>query len=79
MLGRNELGKICIKLPMPPSFMLSLYNNDRVFIQRYLQEVPGYYSTGDGGYFDDDGYLNVMTRLDDIINTGGHRLSTGQI
>lgn len=56
--------------------MLTLYNNDKVFLEKYLEETPGYYTTGDAGYFDSDGYLNVMTRLDDIINTAGHRLST---
>lgn len=61
---------------MPPSFMLTLYNNDKAFLAKYLEETPGYYTTGDAGYFDSDGYLNVMTRLDDIINTAGHRLST---
>jgi acyl-coenzyme A synthetase/AMP-(fatty) acid ligase len=69
-------GKVCIKLPMPPSFMSTLYNNDKAFIEKYMTETPGYYTTGDAGYFDQDGYLNVMTRLDDIINTAGHRLST---
>lgn len=73
---------------MPPSFMLTLYNNDEEFIQKYLMETPGYYTAGvfieslypkDAGYFDDDGYLNVMTRIDDIINTAGHRLSTAAI
>lgn len=73
------LGKVCIKLPMPPSFMLTLYNHDEAFIDKYLAETPGYYTTGDAGYFDDDGYLNVMTRLDDIINTAGHRLSTASM
>ncbi|KAL4471394.1 hypothetical protein ABPG74_008287 [Tetrahymena malaccensis] len=72
----GKLGRICIKLPMPPSFMLTLYNNDEAFIKKYLADAPGYYQSGDCGYFDSDGYLNVMTRLDDIINTAGHRLST---
>ena len=77
-LGNQQmiLGKICIKLPMPPSFMSTLYNNDQAFLEKYMKESPGYYTTGDAGYFDSDGYLNVMTRLDDIINTAGHRLST---
>lgn len=75
----NTLGKICIKLPMPPSFMLSLWGNDEVFVKKYLTEVPGYYLAGDCGYFDEDNYLNVMTRIDDIINTAGHRLSTAQM
>jgi propionyl-CoA synthetase len=72
----GKLGRIVIKLPMPPSFMLTLYNNDEAFIKKYLSDTPGYYTSGDAGYFDGDGYLNVMTRLDDIINTAGHRLST---
>jgi len=72
----EDLGRVCIKLPMPPSFMLTLWNNDEAFVQKYLSEVPGYYVSGDAGYFDSDGYLHVMTRLDDIINTAGHRLST---
>ncbi|KAL4481347.1 hypothetical protein ABPG72_010500 [Tetrahymena utriculariae] len=72
----NKLGRICIKLPMPPSFMLTLYNNDQAFIQKYLSDSPGYYLAGDSGYFDETGYLNVMARIDDIINTAGHRLST---
>jgi propionyl-CoA synthetase len=76
VLPINQLGKVCVKLPMPPSFMLTLYNNDKAFLAKYLEETPGYYTTGDAGYFDSDGYLNVMTRLDDIINTAGHRLST---
>lgn len=56
--------------------MCTLYNNDQAFLEKYMTETPGYYTTGDAGYFDKDGYLNVMTRLDDIINTAGHRLST---
>ena len=71
----NELGKILIKLPLPPSFMLTLWANDQAFLEKYIK-YPGYYMTGDAGYFDQDGYLHVMTRLDDVINTAGHRLST---
>jgi propionyl-CoA synthetase len=59
--------------------MLTLYNNDDAFFNKYLKECPGYYFSGDCGYFDNEGYLNVMTRLDDIINTAGHRLSTAAI
>lgn len=59
--------------------MLTLYNHDKAFLAKYLEEAPGYYTTGDAGYFDSDGYLNVMTRLDDIINTAGHRLSTASM
>jgi propionyl-CoA synthetase len=59
--------------------MLTLYNSDKAFCPKYFEETPGYYTTGDAGYFDHDGYLNVMTRLDDIINTAGHRLSTASM
>lgn len=75
----KQLGKVCIKLPMPPSFMPTLYGNDNAFIEKYLTAVPGYYFTGDAGYYDTDGYLHVTTRVDDIINTAGHRLSTSQM
>lgn len=75
----GTLGKVCIKMPMPPNFMSTLYGNDKAFISKYLAEVPGYYSTGDAGYLDADGYLHVTTRIDDIINTAGHRLSTSQM
>jgi propionyl-CoA synthetase len=73
----NELGKVVIKLPLPPSFMLTLYGNDEAFIQKYLSDTPGYYTTGDAGLLDENGYLQIMTRMDDVINTCGHRLSTG--
>lgn len=71
-----KLGKIVIKLPLPPSFMLTLWGNDKSFQDKYLNQFPGYYNSGDAGYFDDDGFLYVMARIDDIINTCGHRLST---
>ena len=64
---------------MPPSFMLTLWGNDEAFIQKYLSDTPGYYTTGDAGVFDENGYLSIMTRLDDVINTSGHRLSTGRL
>jgi propionyl-CoA synthetase len=73
----NSLGKVVIKLPMPPSFMLTLWGNDKIFIEKYLSDTPGYYTTGDAGLFDENGYLHIMTRVDDVINTCGHRLSTG--
>lgn len=76
MTEPGKLGRICIKLPMPPGFMLTLYNNDAAFHQKYLADSPGFYLAGDSGYFDEIGYLNVMARIDDIINTAGHRLST---
>jgi propionyl-CoA synthetase len=75
----KTLGRVFIKLPMPPSFMSTLYGNDEAFKKKYLDEVPGYYSTGDAGYLDDKGFLHVTTRVDDIINTAGHRLSTSQM
>lgn len=70
------MGKVCVKLPMPPSFMPTLWGNDEAFVEKYLKDVPGYYFTGDAGFFDEDGYLHVGSRVDDIINTAGHRLST---
>lgn len=73
----NVLGTVVIKLPLPPSFMLTLWGNDEAFKQKYLSDYPGYYSTGDAGLMDEHGYLQIMTRVDDVINTAGHRLSTG--
>jgi len=75
----NALGMVVIKLPMPPSFMPTLWGNDEVFVKRYLADAPGYYTTGDAGLIDEKGYLHIMTRVDDVINTCGHRLSTGQM
>ncbi len=57
----GKLGKVVVKLPMPPSFMLTLWKNDKAFIEKYLTETPGYYTTGDAGYIDENGYLHVMT------------------
>lgn len=74
----NTLGKVVIKQPLPPAFMLTLWGNDQAFIDKYLAETPGYYTTGDAGMIDDKGYLHIMTRVDDVINTAGHRLSTGR-
>lgn len=72
------LGKVSIKCPPPPSFMLTLWGNDEAFVQKYFSDSPGYYTTGDAGYFNENGYLHIMTRMDDVINTAGHRLSTGR-
>jgi len=66
-------------MPLPPSFMLTLWGNDDAFITKYLADAPGYYSTGDAGALDARGYLSIMTRLDDVINTCGHRISTGRL
>jgi propionyl-CoA synthetase len=73
----GEIGNIVIRLPLPPGCFPTLWNNDAGFEQSYLSRYPGYYLTGDAGYRDADGYLYVMSRVDDIINVAGHRLSTG--
>ena len=75
----NAAGQIAIKLPLPPGCLPTLWNNDEGFISSYLSRYPGYYLTGDGGYRDEDGYLYVMGRTDDVINVAGHRLSTGEM
>ncbi|HBX96476.1 MAG TPA: propionyl-CoA synthetase, partial [Hyphomonas sp.] len=72
-------GAIVIKLPLPPGCLLSLWDDDESFLKSYFEEYPGYYKTGDAGYIDDKGYIFVMSRVDDIINVAGHRLSTGAI
>jgi len=73
----GDIGAICIKLPLPPSSLPSLWNADERFVDSYLAEYPGFYKTADAGYRDEDGYLYIMSRTDDIINVAGHRLSTG--
>jgi len=73
----GEIGRIMIKLPMPPGCLPTLWENDERYVESYLSDVPGYYLTGDAGYKDEDGYLWIMSRIDDIINVAGHRLSTG--
>ena len=75
----GEEGAICIRLPLPPGTLPTLWGDDARFESSYLCEHPGYYLTGDGGYIDSDGYLFVMGRIDDVINVAGHRLSTGSI
>jgi propionyl-CoA synthetase len=72
---KKKLGKISILLPMPPSFMLTIWNANKRFEEKYLSDSPGYYTSGDAGFIDNDDYVNIMTRLDDVINTAGHRLS----
>ncbi|MEO5338413.1 MAG: propionyl-CoA synthetase [Magnetospirillum sp. WYHS-4] len=73
----GDIGSICCKLPLPPGTLPTLWNADQRFISSYLEEFPGYYKTADAGYFDEDGYVYIMARTDDIINVAGHRLSTG--
>ena len=76
-VGRGTLGNVVIKLPLPPGCLPTLWNADERFRSAYLAEFPGYYKTADAGYIDEDGYLFIMARTDDIINVAGHRLSTG--
>ena len=73
----GRIGAIVVKLPLPPGCLPTLWNNDDGFVQSYLSRYPGYYLTGDAGYRDEDDYLYIMSRVDDIINVAGHRLSTG--
>jgi len=80
--GGNELGpgvegNIVVKLPLPPGTLATLWHNEERFIKSYMSNFPGYYETSDGGYIDEDGYVFVMGRIDDVINIAGHRLSTG--
>lgn len=77
VLGPNENGVLAVKLPLPPGNLRTLWNNDKRFVESYMSAYPGYYTTGDGGYIDDEGYVFVMGRTDDVINVAGHRLSTG--
>ena len=74
---RGEIGALVMKLPLPPGSLQTLWNNDAGFEKSYMSDYPGHYKTGDAGYIDEDGYVFVMSRTDDIINVAGHRLSTG--
>jgi len=76
-VAANKIGSIVIKLPLPPANLPTLWQQDERFKESYLAEFPGYYKTADAGFKDDDGYVYVMSRTDDIINVAGHRLSTG--
>ncbi|AQS49357.1 propionyl-CoA synthetase [Thioclava nitratireducens] len=76
-VGAGQLGAIAIKLPLPPGTLPTLWNAEARFKKAYLEQFPGYYETGDAGYVDEDGYLYIMARTDDVINVAGHRLSTG--
>lgn len=77
-VAANESGNVVIKLPLPPGTLTTLWQNEQRYVDSYLSMYPGYYLTGDAGYKDDDGYLYIMSRIDDIINVAGHRLSTGR-
>jgi propionyl-CoA synthetase len=75
----KEIGSLVCKLPLPPGTFQTLWNADSRYEEAYLSEFPGYYKTGDAGFIDEEGYVFVMTRTDDVINVAGHRLSTGAI
>jgi propionyl-CoA synthetase len=77
LVKAGEIGALVVKLPLPPGSLPTLWNNDEAYIKAYLEEFPGYYKTADAGFIDEDGYVFVMARTDDIINVAGHRLSTG--
>ena len=76
-LPSGQMGNIVVKLPLPPGCLPTLWNNDARFLESYLNYYEGYYLTGDAGYKDEDDYLWIMSRIDDVINVAGHRLSTG--
>ncbi|MEP4704928.1 MAG: AMP-binding protein, partial [Hyphomicrobiales bacterium] len=73
----GTLGNIVLKLPLPPGALPTLWQNEERFMESYLTRFPGYYNTADAGYVDENGYVYIMARTDDIINVAGHRLSTG--
>ncbi len=78
-MGPGQEGAVSLKLPMPPGTLPTLWGADERYVASYLTRFPGYYLTGDGGYLDEDGYLFVMGRTDDVINVAGHRLSPGSM
>ena len=78
-MPHGEIGAICARLPMPPSSLPTLWNAEDRFISTYLTNYPGFYETADAGFIDENGYVHVMARTDDIINVAGHRLSTGAL
>ncbi|NWN91444.1 propionyl-CoA synthetase [Marinobacter adhaerens] len=78
-LPAGEQGQIAVRLPLPPGCLMTVWENDQRFQDSYLNPVPGFYSSGDGGFIDEDGYVFVMGRTDDVINVAGHRLSTGEM
>ena len=76
-LPAGQMGAICIRLPLPPGCLTTLWNADQRYRQAYLSRFPGWYLTGDAGFKEPDNYLHIMSRIDDVINVAGHRLSTG--
>jgi propionyl-CoA synthetase len=73
----GDIGSIVVKLPLPPGTLPTLWNNEEGYRTSYLDRFPGFYHTADAGFIDEDGYVSIMSRTDDIINVAGHRLSTG--
>ncbi|MBC7192112.1 propionyl-CoA synthetase [Marinobacter sp.] len=78
-VAHGEQGQIAVKLPLPPGCMTTVWGDDERFRKTYLDPIPGFYSSGDGGFEDEDGYIFIMGRTDDVINVAGHRLSTGEM
>lgn len=78
-VANGKHGNVAIKLPLPPGCLTTIWKDSERYKSTYTADFPGYYTTGDGGYFDEDGYLFIMGRMDDVINVSGHRLSTGGI
>lgn len=78
-VANGQHGAIALKLPLPPGCLATLWQDHERFVRGYLSTYPGYYLTGDGGYVDNDGYVFIMGRIDDVINVAGHRLSTGEM
>ncbi|MEM7240538.1 MAG: propionyl-CoA synthetase, partial [Pseudomonadota bacterium] len=78
-VARGDLGAVCIKLPLPPGTFPTLWNAPERYLKSYMTAFAGYYETGDAGMMDEDGFLYIMARTDDVINVAGHRLSTGQM
>src|SRR5256884_9898536 len=76
-MAAGQIGSIALRLPLAPGCLPTLWNNDAGYEKSYLTKHPDHYLTGDAGYKDEDGYLYIMSRVDDIINVAGHRLSTG--
>ena len=76
-VARGDIGAICVKLPLPPGCLPTLWQDNERFQESYMSAFPGHYETSDAGYMDEDGYIYIMARTDDIINVAGHRLSTG--
>lgn len=78
-MGANEEGYVVVKLPLPPGMLLNIWGNTDRFVEGYLKRFEGYYFSGDGGYIDEDGYVFITGRVDDVINVAGHRLSTAEM